>query len=657
MFHKLLKKFINLNRIQKQVIMVFFDSVVIVSVLLSSFSLSSLSQNYYWFWPKEATFWIIFGAPVIAIPIFFSFRLYHSVIRYIGTRTLWSIAQAVTLYAFVWGFLSLMSNHPYMMRVLGVDSNPFAINGSFFEGISRSVIFINWMLALILIGGSRLLAYWLFNDNNLYTSKKKSGVIIYGAGEAGRQLSQALQSSKEYKHVAYIDDNFDKDVAYINNIPVFSYNSIEKLIEKNNISDILLALPSISRKKRNEIIDKLSLFSVHVRSLPSVSKLAEGKVKIDDLLEIDIGDLLGRELVQPNTNLLKIKITDKVVLVTGAGGSIGSELCRQIIFLKPKRLILFETSEPSLYQIKQELDNINMPNIEIFPVIGSVRDFQRMKSIFSHYKVQTIYHAAAYKHVPLVEYNPSQGVLNNAIGTMLAAEAAITEKVETFVLISTDKAVRPTSTMGAAKRVAELVLQALAQQPNNTCLTMVRFGNVLDSSGSVIPLFKKQIKEGGPITVTDANMVRYFMTIPEAVELVIQAGAMGEGGDVFVLDMGKPVKIYDLAVKMIQLSGLQVLDDNNPDGDIEIKYTGIRPGEKLYEELLVGDNVIETENKLIMRANEKMIDWDNLKPMLNELEEVAINAEHEKIRKLLKRIVPQFKPQSNIVDLIYNEIK
>jgi len=632
--------------------MMLVDSVLIVLVLLSSFS---LSQNY-WYWPQEELFWIIFGSPVLAIPIFFSFRLYHSVTRYIGARALWSIAQAVTLYAVFWGLLSLMANHPLMMRVLGLVSSPFSISGNnYFDGISRSVIFTNWMLALIVIGGSRLLLRWLFNDQKLYSRREKNKVIIYGAGSAGRQLSQVLISSTEYKQVAYIDDDLAKDRAYINNIPVFSYNNIEKLIEKNNISDILLALPSISRKKRNEIIEKLSLFPVHVRSLPSVSELAEGKVKIDDLLEIDIRDLLGRETAIPNKKLLKIKITDKVVLVTGAGGSIGSELCRQIIFLKPKKLILFENSESSLYQIEQELININKFDVEIYPVIGSVRDFKRMKSIFSRYGVQTIYHAAAYKHVPLVEYNPSQGVLNNAIGTMLTAEAAIAEKVETFVLISTDKAVRPTSTMGAAKRVAELVLQALAKQPNNTCLTMVRFGNVLDSSGSVIPLFKKQIKEGGPITVTDANMVRYFMTIPEAVELVLQAGAMCEGGDVFVLDMGEPVKIYDLAVKMIHLSGLQVLDDNNPDGDIEIMYTGLRPGEKLYEELLVGDNVTDTENKLIMRANETMIDWDNLKPMLNELEEASINAEHKKIRKLLKQIVPQFKPQSNIVDLIYNK--
>lgn len=620
--------------------MVLFDSICVVLVLISSFSM----VKGFLYWPRDELFWIIYGAPVIAIPVFFSFRLYRSVVRYIGFNALSSIGQAVTLYAVVWALFSLMANHPYMMLVLGITTDPFIMSGSYFEHTSRSVILINWMLTLITIGSSRLLARWLFGDSNLNTNRGKSKVIIYGAGSAGRQLSQALQLSTEYKHVAYVDDNKAKDGAYINNIPVFSYNSIEKIIEKNNISEVLLALPSISRKKRNEIIEKLSPISVHVRSLPSVSELAEGKVKIDDLLEVDIEDLLGRELVAPNEKLLKIKIANKVVLVTGAGGSIGSELCQQILSLKPKQLILFEVSEPSLYQIEQKLININKSNIKIYPVIGSVRDFKRMKDIFNYYEVQTIYHAAAYKHVPLVEYNQSQGVLNNAIGTMLAVEAAIAEKVETFVLISTDKAVRPTNTMGATKRVAELVLQALAKQSNNTCLTMVRFGNVLDSSGSVIPLFKKQIKQGGPITVTDINMVRYFMTIPEAVELVIQAGAMGKGGDVFVLDMGEPVKIYDLAVKMVQLSGLQVLDDHNPDGDIEITYTGLRPGEKLYEELLVGNNVAETENKLIMRAQEEMIDWEILKPILNELNEASINAELPRIRELLIQIVPEFRP-------------
>jgi len=643
--NKFLSKLINLDRIVKQFFTIFVDSICIVLVLISSFS---ISLNH-WYWPKDELFWIIFGAPVIAIPVFFSFRLYRSVIRYIGFKALASIAQAVTLYAVIWGLFSLMSNHPAIMRVLDIEYN-FSLSGGYFEGVSRSVILINWMLALIVIGSSRLLARWIFSDNNLYISREKNNVIIYGAGAAGRQLSQALQLSTEYKHVAYIDDSLGRDGTYINNIPVFSYNSIQKIIEKNDISEVFLALPSISRKKRNEIIEKLSTFSVYVRRLPSVSELTEGKVKIDDLLEIDIGDLLGRETVAPNEKLLKTKITDKVVLVTGAGGSIGAELCRQILSLKPKKLILFEVSESSLYQIEQELININRSNIEIHPVIGSVRDFKRLKDIFNYFKVQTIYHAAAYKHVPLVEYNQSQGVLNNAIGTMLAAEAAISEKVETFVLISTDKAVRPTNTMGATKRVAELVLQALSKQANSTCLTMVRFGNVLDSSGSVIPLFKKQIKQGGPITVTDINIVRYFMTVSEAVELVIQAGAMGKGGDVFVLDMGEPVKIYDLAVKMIQLSGLQVLDNNNSDGDIEIIYTGLRPGEKLYEELLVGNNVTETENKLILRAQEEMIDWEILKPILNELKEVSLNNESARIQELLIELIPEFNPSSHAMD-------
>jgi FlaA1/EpsC-like NDP-sugar epimerase len=623
-------------------------------VLLGSLSLSLLTSPNYWYWPNEEIFWIIYGAPFIAIPIFLSFRLYHSITRYIGTRTLWSIGQAVTLYAVVWGLFSLMANHPLIISLLGLTADPFSNNGVYFPGISRSVIFINWMLALLVIGFSRIVARWLFSVSNLPTIRKKNKVIIYGAGSAGRQLADILRLSKEYEPIAFIDDDLVKVGAYVNLVPVFSYDDIEKLVVKNNISEILLALPSVSRKKRNEIIDKLSPFSIHVRSLPSVSELAEGKVKINDLLEIDIGDLLGRQLVKPNENLLKIKITNKVVLVTGAGGSIGSEICRQVLLLKPKKIILFELSESSLYQVQQELIGLNN-NVEIFSVLGSVLDYRRIKNVFKHYEVQTVYHAAAYKHVPLVEHNPSQGVLNNAIGTKLAAEAAIAANVETFVLISTDKAVRPSSTMGATKRVAELVLQALSKQTNKTCLTMVRFGNVLDSSGSVIPLFKKQIKEGGPITVTDANMVRYFMTIPEAVELVIQAGAMGIGGDVFVLDMGKPVKIYDLALKMIQLSGLQVLDENNPDGDIEIQYTGLRPGEKLYEELLVGDNTSETQNKLIMSANEQMIEWDNLKLILNELEEASINGNHEKLRKLLKQIVPQFKPQAEIIDLLYDK--
>jgi len=606
--------------------MILVDSITVVFVLLFSFSL----RLDYWYWPNDETVWVIFGAPLIAIPALYSFRLYQSIVRYIGLSALWSIFQAVTFYALAWGVLILTLN--LEIDIPGISNS-----------IPRSVIFINWMLTIITIGSIRVGAQFIFSDKQYSSGSKKTNVIIYGAGQSGRQLSHALQLSSEYKHVAYIDDNSNKNGEYINNIPVFSYNKIGSLIKKHNISEILLALPAISLRKKKEIIIKLKVFPVQVRSLPSVSKLAEGKVKINDLLEIDIGDLLGRSPVIPNEGLLKVKITGKVVLVTGAGGSIGSELCRQIISLKPKNLILFEANEPALYQIEQDLILLNTLGIKIFPVLGSVRDSKRMEYIFNYYKVQTIYHAAAYKHVPIVEFNPSQAVLNNSIGTMLAAEAAIAGNIETFVLISTDKAVRPSSTMGATKRIAELVLQALAKQKHNTCLTMVRFGNVLDSSGSVIPLFRKQIRDGGPITVTDINMVRYFMTIPEAVELVIQAGAMGTGGDVFVLDMGEPMKIYDLAVKMINLSGLQLLDNHNPDGDIEIKCTGIRPGEKLYEELLVGKDATKTENKLIMRANEEMIEWDKLKLTLSMLNKASINNDLEMIQKLIREIIPGFK--------------
>ena len=637
----ILTRLTEFNRLTKKLIMLLVDAVLIVLALLASFSLS----EDYLYWPPDDLIWIFFGAPFIAIPILMSFRLYQSVVRYIGFKALSSIVQAVSIYSVVWGLLSLMSNHPYMMILLDINSNPFALSGTYFDGISRSVIFLNWLLSLLLISSSRLIARWVFNDVNLNIISKKSNVLIYGAGSAGRQLSLILHSSTEYQHIAYIDDNLAMEKAYIDNIPVFPFNKIQKLIKNNNISEILLAVPLISRKKRKEIIKKLSIFSIRVKSLPSVSELAEGKLKIDDLLEIDVEDLLGRESAKPSHDLLEIKISDKVILITGAGGSIGSELSRQIILLKPKRLVLFEISESALYQIEQELINLNIDGIEICPIIGSVRDFQRLKKIIQFYSVQTIYHAAAYKHVPLVEYNQSEGVLNNSIGTMIAAKAAIAEKVETFVLISTDKAVRPSSTMGATKRVAELILQALEKENNDTCFTMVRFGNVLDSSGSVIPLFKKQIKSNGPVTVTDINMVRYFMTIPEAVQLVIQAGAMGQGGDVFVLDMGKPVKIYDLAVKMIQLSGLQVLDKSHPDGDIEIIFTGLRPGEKLYEELLVGNNVVSTENKLIMRATEEMIEWKKLKPMLDDLETESTNNDLKKIRWLLMKIVPEFNPQ------------
>ena len=622
---------ISLSRRNKRTLMVLFDACTVIASIFLAFSLRL--GHFYYPTGNNQLLLIMIASPILALPIFYAFGFYREVIRYVGFKALWQINQATTLYAVLWALISFMA---------------------FIDGIPRTVILINWIIVLMSVGGSRFFARWILSQENITNSlSQKRNVLIYGAGSAGREFCTALYQSSEYNPVAFVDNSVELYRQSINGLEVFNEDDIEDLIQKHNIKEVLLALPSISRRRRNEIIAILNPLPINVRSLPSVSELAQGKVKIDDLRDVSIKDLLGRESVKPNEELLKLKIMGKVVLVTGAGGSIGSELCRQIILQKPKQLILYEINEFSLYNVEQEFDKIEMPHVEILPVLGSVRDRKRLQNVIKHFSVQTIYHAAAYKHVPLVEYNNSEGVLNNTFGTLIAAEVALAEKVETFVLISTDKAVRPTNTMGASKRIAELVLQALSKQESSTCFTMVRFGNVLDSSGSVIPLFKQQIKNGGPVTVTNANMVRYFMTIPEAVELVIQAGAMGKGGDVFVLDMGEPVRIYDLATKMIQLSGLQVLDKDNLDGDIEIKCTGLRPGEKLYEELLVGDNVSQTDSLLIMRAEESMLDWEDLKPILDQLNEAINNSDQEKVRELLIEAVPEFKPQCDIADLLF----
>ena len=622
---------INLSRRNKRTLMVLFDACTVIASIFLAFSLRL--GHFYYPTGNNHLLLLMIASPILALPIFYAFGFYREVIRYVGFKALWQINQATTLYAVLWALISFMA---------------------VIDGIPRTVILINWSIVLMSVGGSRFFARWVLSQENITNPlSQKRNVLIYGAGSAGRELCTALYQSSEYNPVAFVDNSVELYRQSINGLEVFNEDDIEDLIQKHNVKEVLLALPSISRRRRNEIIAILNPLPINVRSLPSVSELAQGKVKIDDLRDVSIKDLLGREPVKPNEELLKLKITGKVVLVTGAGGSIGSELCRQIILQKPKQLILYEINEFSLYNVEQEFDKIEMPHVEILPVLGSVRDRKRFQNVVKHFSVQTIYHSAAYKHVPLVEYNNSEGVLNNTFGTLIAAEVALAEKVETFVLISTDKAVRPTNTMGATKRIAELVLQALSKQESSTCFTMVRFGNVLDSSGSVIPLFKQQIKNGGPVTVTNANMVRYFMTIPEAVELVVQAGAMGKGGDVFVLDMGEPVRIYDLATKMIQLSGLQVLDEDNLDGDIEIKCIGLRPGEKLYEELLVGDNISQTDSLLIMRAEESMLDWEDLKPILDQLNEAINNSDQEKVRELLIEAVPEFKPQCDIADLLF----
>jgi len=623
-----LDSLINLSRRNKKLLLLLLDSVLIVAVILLSFSL----RLEFLYLPDGDLIWVVLGAPIIAIPIFVRFGLYSSVIRYIGFKALWAIVQAASLYALLWGVIGFMS---------GVD------------GIPRSVLLINWFLVILAIGGSRMTARWLLSGVD--TRKNTAGsthVVIYGAGSAGRQLSIALRESDNYKTAAFIDNDIELLGQSIHGINVVSRDDLGRLIETKNVTEVLLAMPSLSHAERNEIIHFLEPYAVLVRSLPSVAELTQGKLRVADLRDVTIKDLLGRNSVAVNGELLGLNIINKVVMVTGAGGSIGSELCRQILGLKPQVLVLFDQSEFALYGIHKELVDVGMPNVVILAMLGSVTNRKRLSHILGRFGVNTIYHAAAYKHVPMVESNNAEGASNNVFGTLACAQAAIDHGVDTFVLVSTDKAVRPTNTMGATKRVAELVLQSLAVG-SSTRFSMVRFGNVLNSSGSVVPLFREQIKGGGPVTVTDPEILRYFMTIPEAVELVIQAGAMAKGGDVFVLDMGKPVRILDLAEKMIRLSGLRLKDELHPDGDIEIEFTGLRPGEKLYEELLIGGNVSKTDNPMILRAEEEMLAWDDLKLILDELEQAVDSGDQGKLRQLLIKAVPGFKPQSGITDILY----
>ncbi len=632
----LINWFLSLSRVFKRLIMLSIDILLIVVILISAFSMR-LGE---WFWPQGDILYLILFAPLIAAPIFTRFGLYRAIVRYIGFKALWTIVQAVSLYALVWGVIVLLSG---------------------IEGVPRSVILINWILAMLLIGGSRIVGRWYFYEEKSHRSNissKRQNVLVYGAGSAGIQLATALSYSQELRPIAFIDDDPLLSNHHIIGMKVYSSNRLEQLIVSMKIKEVLLAIPSISRIQRNEIISQLESYPVLVRSVPGVSDLAQGKLKIDDLNILDINDLLGRDPVPPNRNYIKSNIANKVVMVTGAGGSIGSELCRQIAQLQPKKIVIFEQSEFSLYAIDQELIAMNL-NIDIIPILGSILSTSLVERVCRKFCVQTIYHAAAYKHVPMIELNNFSGVDNNIFGTLSCAEAASLANVETFVLISTDKAVRPTNTMGATKRFAEMILQALSKKHKGkegaTNFSMVRFGNVLDSSGSVIPLFKKQIKNGGPVTVTDPEIIRYFMTIPEAAQLVIQAGAMSQGGDVFLLDMGNPVKILDLAKKMIHLSGLKIKDDDNPNGDIEILFTGLRPGEKLYEELLIGDKALKTEHELILRSKEEMLPWSELEVILEKLKTAVDKQNFKVVRELLIETVHGYKPDSSINDLMHNE--
>jgi FlaA1/EpsC-like NDP-sugar epimerase len=597
--------------------------------------------------------WAAAVSVLMAIPIFVKSGLYRAIIRYSGLPAMMAISRAMLLYGVM-----------------------FAAVFTFFgvRGVPRTVGLIQPLLLFVLVGASRAAArVWL---GGLYQNRIKQAslpqVLIYGAGSAGRQLASAMANSHEMRVVGFLDDDDRLHGHVLNGLPIHNPEDLAELLTEVPVTDLLLALPSASRQRRNDILARLAPHKLTVRTLPGLSDIATGRVSLSDVRELDIDDLLGREPVKPNGLLLNRNTHNKTVLVTGAGGSIGSELCRQILKTKPKKLLLVEMSEFALYQVHQELQTILAFGLAdkddgslIIPLLASVCDEVRMHEIMDTWKPNTVYHAAAYKHVPLVEHNPSEGVRNNVWGTRVCAEAAARNGVQNFVLISTDKAVRPTNIMGATKRLAEMVLQALSDVSSTetaegdrtstprTCFSMVRFGNVLGSSGSVVPLFREQIKNGGPITLTHADITRYFMTIPEAAQLVIQAGAMGTGGDVFVLDMGQPVRIYDLAARLVELSGLTVKNEDRPSGDIEITVTGLRPGEKLYEELLIGDNPKPTQHSRIMKAHETFLTWPQLDDQLTALS-LAISVNDVLIiRGTLKQLVSDYQPSGEVVDWVY----
>jgi FlaA1/EpsC-like NDP-sugar epimerase len=572
---------------------------------------------------------------VLALPVFIKSGLYRAIFRYSGLHAMVAVVRAMLLCGLA--FASIFT-------FLGV------------EGIPRTVGLIQPMLLLLLVGASRAAArVWL--GGSYHDQLRKTGLplaLIYGAGSAGRQLASAVANSPEIRVVGFLDDDDRLHGHLLNGLPIHNPADLVEILNLSHISDVLLALPSVSRQRRNYILNNLKPHKVAVRTLPGLSDVATGKVSLRDVRELDIDDLLGRDQVKPNGLLLNLNTHHKTVLVTGAGGSIGSELCRQILRTQPLQLLLVDMSEFALYQIHQDLKEI-ADGVELVPLLASVCDEVRMHEIMSTWKPQTVYHAAAYKHVPMVEHNPAEGARNNVWGTWVCAEAAARNGVRNFVLISTDKAVRPTNIMGATKRLAEMVLQAHAQLHGETCFSMVRFGNVLGSSGSVVPLFREQIKIGGPVTLTHQDITRYFMTIPEAAQLVIQAGAMGTGGDVFVLDMGQPVKIIDLARRMIELSGLTVRDLQNPMGDVELAVTGLRPGEKLFEELLIGGNPESTSHPRIMKAHEHFLSWTELKVALDELSQAMHINDVPKIRQLLQQLVNGYQANGDVVDWVHIE--
>ena len=621
-------KLSGLPRSSKRAILMIADVMLIPAMLWVAISLRS--GTFVHDIPGEH--WLYITAASASIAIMAWAGLYRSVVRYMGARIMLAALIGITL-----SLLPL-----YIASVVATG-----------QSLKINSMIIYWAFALIYVVGSRFVGRGLLQYRQM---QKARAVVIYGAGAAGAQLAIALGRSGPYRPVAFLDDDSSIQGRLVNGLEVFSPDQLCRLVEDEAVSTVLLALPSQSRRARQEVLKKLQSAAIHVLTVPDYGDIVAGHARVEDIRDVDASDLLGRDPVPPNETLLGACIQDKVVLVSGAGGSIGSELCRQILRLGPTRLLLFEMSELALYNIDRELrllaESIGS-EVEIVPLIGNAHHRFRMREVMQAYAVQTVYHAAAYKHVPIVEQNLIEGIHNNVFSTWYAAEAALECKVETFVLISTDKAVNPTNVMGATKRFAEIVLQGLQQRTTFTRFCMVRFGNVLESSGSVVPLFREQIKSGGPVTVTHKDVIRFFMTIPEASQLVLQAGSMAQGGDVFVLDMGNPVRIADLARRMINLMGRTVKEGPTSDGDIEIVYTGLRPAEKLFEELLIGANATGTDHPMIVRANEHCLPWEEVRATLDEMLTNLNNFDCHRAREVLERVVEEYRPLGGIQDLVW----
>ncbi|CUR48432.1 Nucleoside-diphosphate sugar epimerase/dehydratase [Alloalcanivorax xenomutans] len=625
--HSAVARVLKCSRWQKRAIMLMADAVALPVMLWTAYAL-----RFGNLFPPIEDVWLFPLTVLVGLPALYLLGFYRSIVRYLGAEVAWSVVLGMTATVVVLASLS------YMVPAM----------------VPRSVFLIFWILGVLYLGSSRFLARrFLYRIMSGYFTTEP--VAVYGAGGAGGQLVTALQQGRELHPVLVVDDDPGKQGTLLSGVPVVDRLTLKQAVAEDRIRTVLLAMPNLSRQRRMAVVSWLEKLDVRVQTVPAFADIASGKARLEEIQDVAIEDLLGRDAVPPRLDLLSRCISGKHVMVTGAGGSIGSELCRQILKLNPSRLVLLEQSEVALYDIERELSGVlreSGKDIELVPMLGSVVNRGLVKSLCEEHRIDTLYHAAAYKHVPIVEANPDAGVRNNIIGTLAAAEGARDAGVRHFILISTDKAVRPTNVMGATKRFAELVLQSLASSSDNTIFSMVRFGNVLGSSGSVVPLFRKQIMQGGPVTVTHPDVIRYFMTIPEAAQLVIQAGAMAKGGEVFVLDMGEPVRIMDLATTMIRLMGMSVRDATNPDGDIEVVFSGLRPGEKLYEELLIGECSIETEHEMIMQAHEEKLTPAEINEALDRFRTALERGDQDALRALLRSYVNGYQPRQDDDDAL-----